>query len=124
MDGSKSQYASVTADLVTYRSEPDGLHVRHVLEHNPEWRMILRNALASFRYRAVVTIFTPLSKQEKVLARYPDFNGTGVEMVDISLPKSELETLISESGARLIRQKRLRTRTQYREETIYFLSRD
>ena len=124
VDGSKSHYASVIADLVTYRSSVDAVHLRHVLEHNVDWRPILRNALASFRRRGVLTVFTPLSKQETVLARYPDFNGSGVEMVDISLPRAEVEAMIRESGAQLVRQKRLRTKTQYKEETIYFLSRE
>lgn len=54
-------FADVTADLTTYRSETPGLFMRHVLEHNYEWRDILGNAVASFTDRMFLAIFTPWS---------------------------------------------------------------
>jgi hypothetical protein len=122
IDGSKSRYATVTADLTQYRSTPDAIHIRHVLEHNPAWRAILTNVLASFIQRAVITLFTPLVKTETVIGRYPNFNGTGVEMVDISLPEAEIDAALTAADLK-VERKRLRTKTQYKIEHMYLLAR-
>lgn len=37
--------------------------MRHVLEHNPDWDIILDNALASFRKRFALVLFTPFSEE-------------------------------------------------------------
>jgi hypothetical protein len=50
IDGSSySPAASKIVDLADYRSEAEGILVRHVLEHNYEWESILQNAVSSFR---------------------------------------------------------------------------
>src|ERR1700722_11100627 len=45
IDGSRTPFADVIADLREYRSDVDGVFVRHVLEHNYDWRTILSNVL-------------------------------------------------------------------------------
>jgi hypothetical protein len=122
IDGSKSRFATTIADLSVYRSSADAIHIRHVLEHNPAWRDILHNVLASFTQRAVLTLFTPLAETEQTIARYPNFNGTGVEMVDISLPEGELEQAFTAANLKVTRR-RLRTKTQYKVEHMYLLAR-
>jgi len=47
------------ADLRTYRSQVDGIAIRHVLDLNPDWRAILDNAMASCRRLVVVTFTLP-----------------------------------------------------------------
>src|SRR5438309_1438200 len=49
IDGSKSAFADKIADLASYRSQADGILIRHVLEHDYRWRKILDNAVNSFR---------------------------------------------------------------------------
>jgi hypothetical protein len=66
--------------------------------------------------------FTPLAGVQKTVGRYPNFNGTGVEMVDISLPGSELHQAFAAAHLQVMR-KRLRTKTQYKIEHMYLLSR-
>ena len=122
IDGSKSRFATTIADLSIYRSTADAIHIRHVLEHNPAWRDILRNVLASFTQRAVITLFTPLAHTETTIGRYPNFNGTGVEMVDISLPEAVLEQAFTAANLTVTRR-RLRTKTQYKAEHMYLLAR-
>lgn len=61
VDGSHSRFADVIADLETYTSDVDGIFMRHVLEHNYNWPTVLHNALASFRQRMALIIFTPFS---------------------------------------------------------------
>ena len=57
VDACGQSQASRIADLRTYTSCADGLHLRGVLEHNEDWRLILDNALRSFRYRAVLSFY-------------------------------------------------------------------
>jgi len=57
-------WSEVLADLATYEStRPDGIFMRHVLEHSDAWREILANALASFTRRMVLVTFIPLAEQ-------------------------------------------------------------
>lgn len=122
VDGSKSPYADTVADLELYQSTADAIHVRHVLEHNPAWRKILKNALNSFRYRMVLTLFTPWSSATRVIARYPNFLGTNRTMVDIAFNRAELlEHLV---GYRWTMRENLRTRTQYGIEHVIFIQRE
>ncbi len=123
IDGSKSRSAVITADLADYRSTVDAIHMRHVLEHNPAWRKVLENVLASFTQRAVVTLFTPLAETETIIARYPNFCGTGVEMVDISLPEAQISDMFAASGSQVTREQ-IKTNTQYGVEYLFFLARD
>lgn len=51
--------ADVCTDLNVYRSSPDGIFMRHVLEHNIDWRVVLDNALQSFRRRMALIMFLP-----------------------------------------------------------------
>jgi len=61
IDGTPSRWVDRVVDLVEYRSDPrpDGILLRHVLEHSHDWAYILDNAVASFRHRMVVVTFTP-----------------------------------------------------------------
>ena len=122
VDGSASPHADVRADLISYTSQADAIHLRHVLEHNPDWRKILSNVLVSFRKRAVVTIFTPFSEVEQILAKYPNFLGTGATMVDISLIKKDVDQMIADRLGVYKIEKEIKSNTQYGKEYIYFLS--
>lgn len=90
VDGSKSSFADRLVDLVGYRCDPDAVHLRHVLEHNPEWDRILDNALKSFRKRMVLCLFTPRQEKTRVIAEYPDFNGSGITMLDIGFRREDI----------------------------------
>jgi hypothetical protein len=59
IDRDASACCDQVADLAGYTSPTDGIFLRHVLEHDSRWRIILRNALASFRRRMVVVVHTP-----------------------------------------------------------------
>jgi hypothetical protein len=124
IDGSNSPFAHKMVDLVEYRSKVDGIHLRHVLEHNPSWREILRNLLSSFTKRAVITLFTPFCETETVIARYPNFNNTGVDMVDISLSEKDLYQFFSEASNITVQAiTGLVTDSQYNIEHVYLLAR-
>jgi hypothetical protein len=78
LDCSCSPWADLQVDLVTYRTKVDGIHMRGVLEHNVDWRMILENALASFQKRMVLTFWTPWSEGETKLIMTDKENDTPV----------------------------------------------
>ena len=66
IDGS-SPHADKIVDLCEYRSDADCIFMRHVLEHNIEWRKILAGAIASFRKRMVLIVFTPFAETTRVI---------------------------------------------------------
>lgn len=69
IDGTPSRFVTNVADLATYRAKeplPDGILLRHVLEHNTAWEQILCNALDSFRMRMAVVVFTPINDTQSV----------------------------------------------------------
>lgn len=121
VDGSRSPHADRIADLVEYRSSVDAVHMRHVLEHNPQWPRILDNALASFRHRMVLTLFTPWAECTGVLAEYPDFLGTGVTMVDIAFCRADIVERFTGLDWQL--EEGIPTRSQYGVEHVFCLER-
>lgn len=79
VDGSHSPFADVVEDLATRVTTPDGIVLRHVLEHNYEWWTILDNALTSARERVCVILFTPVLEDEtRVLQTEPDYHDVPV----------------------------------------------
>lgn len=62
VDGSKTPFADEYADLATYRRQSEGVFMRHVLEHDWRWELILDNALAAFTRRMCLVLFTPPSE--------------------------------------------------------------
>lgn len=118
LDGSYSPWAENIVDLVSYTSEVPGIYMRHVLEHNYEWKAILENALDSFTERMVLVLFTPMSETTREIAYAPN---PGVP--DISFSLEELITIFEKHGISW-RVQHLQTATQYGEETIFFLSKD
>lgn len=62
VDGTANQFVDVVDDLETRVSETPGLLLRHVLEHNPRWPLVLQNAIRSASRRLVIVTFTPDSE--------------------------------------------------------------
>ena len=114
IDGSASPFADSIADLCHHRSDVDGVFLRHVLEHNREWRSILTNALASVRRRCVIVLFTPLAAEEAEMAWNAD-----VGVPDLALPRPELESALSQYSWTAMTKA---SHTLYGEETIALIS--
>jgi len=121
IDGSHSQFASKIVELDKYTTEVDAIHLRHVLEHNVEWKAILENALKSFQKRMVLTLFTPFKSKTQVIAEYPNFNNSGVTMVDVAFNRSELLSYFE--GIGWTSEEDLKTESQYQVEHIFYLKR-
>jgi len=114
IDGSRSPFADVTADLTDYRSTVPGVFMRHVLEHNYDWRAVLDNAIASFTQRLVVVLFTPLVDETHEIAFVPD---PGVP--DIAFALGDLTGPIGAAGAAWSTET-IETATHYGTETVIY----
>lgn len=116
IDGSDTPYLTKKEDLVNYRSNADGIFMRHILEHNHEWRTILRNAIESFQKRMCLILFTPLVETTKIIAINPKYG----DVPDIAFAMDDLVQIFEEYGLQH-KYETISTQTQYRTETIIYL---
>ena len=122
IDGSDSPYADVKADLVKYKSRADAILLRHVLEHNGRWDLILRNALASFVRKLAIVIFTPFRDDKSVVIRK---RGSGVrqeQIIEIAFRKKDIVDLFP-AGVDWSMES-VKTDTIYNREHIFYLERE
>ena len=117
VDGSKTPFANIKTDLTSYNSNVDGIFMRHVLEHNYEWKLILENACKSFKQKMCLVLFTPFSDETKEIAHNLKH---GVDVPDISFDKNELINIFERYNIKyeLIT---LNTQTGYDVEHIFYL---
>lgn len=115
IDGSHSKFADEIVDLVTYRSNVPGIYMRHVIEHNYEWKPILINALESFTNRMVLVLFTPLVEETKEIYFNVD---PGVP--DIAFAESDLIHLFNLT-VKSYHKETTANFTNYGGETVYYL---
>lgn len=93
IDGSQNDYADICrVDVIERDSKPDGLMLRHVLEHNEHWRELLKNALRCFQKRMVLVFFIPFGTETKIINRTSDPKYPGV--VDIQFKRADIQELI------------------------------
>lgn len=116
VDGSHSPFAEKKIDLVSYRSEVPGLFMRHVIEHNYEWKIILTNALESFTERMVLILFTPLVEETHEI-----FFNKDPGVPDIAFAEKDLFELFKLHGVSVNKSEKVENHTNYGGETIYFL---
>lgn len=116
IDGSYSPFANEIVDLVTYRSSVSGIYMRHVIEHNYEWKSVLTNALNSFTDRMVLVLFTPMAEETHEIYYNVD---PGVP--DISFAEKDLLKLFDAAGVSIVEKKTVNNHTNYGEETVFFL---
>jgi len=114
IDGSKGPETEVVADLREYRSQADGIFMRHVLEHNHDWKKVLENAIASFKEKFVLILFTPLSPVTKQIAT------NWSEIPDLSFRKEDITGPLKDFH---VTEEVLRTKTQYGIEFVFYVTR-
>lgn len=109
LDGSPG-YCDQVVDLEEYTSKTPGLFMRHVLEHNVNWRQILTNAVHSFQHRMVLVLFLPPKHED---TRHPNVDDLGAGKIpNIHVSGTDLVNIIKDS---------LHHREAFRDETIYYL---
>lgn len=114
VDGSETPFTDKIVDLTSYRSDVDGIMLRHVLEHNYDWNSILNNALSSFRKKMFLCLFTPFADETTEIA----YN-QGVDVPDLSMSKAEIECNFIDVKWHLLEN--IETSTQYGIEHVYLL---
>ena len=118
VDGSDTPFAQKKfIDLCNYVSKVNGVHLRHVLEHNYEWKQVLINALTSAKDKLVITFFIPFSGGEtKELAHNLIY---GVDVPDLSISKKEFDIILQSFSTKKIEIISLENGTAYGIEIIY-----
>jgi len=118
VDGSKTPFADVKTDLTTYTSNVDGIFMRHVLEHNYEWKLILENACKSFTKSMCLVLFTPFNGATKEIAHNLMY---GVDVPDLSFDKNELTNIFEKYNIKY-ELKSFNTVTGYNIEHVFYLN--
>ncbi len=117
VDGS-GRWAHKTVDLREYASNVSCVFMRHVLEHNVDWKLILGNAVGSFGRRMVLIVFTPMAETTGVIAT--SSVETSIPVPDISFKREDL----TECFAHLkYSEESLKTDTQYGTEHVFYIER-
>ena len=118
IDGSNSPFAHIKVDLHDYTSKVDAILLRHVIEHNYEWKKVLNNALSSFNKKLCLVLFTPLSNTTREIAHN---RHVGVDVPDISFSLNDIDEIIKQYPNIKYTFEVLTTATQYNIETIFYL---
>lgn len=118
IDGSYTPFVDKVADLRIYKSSAEAILLRHVLEHNIDWKKVLDNAISSFKKRLAVVIFTPFADKTKVIAQNKKH---GVDVPDISFNKADIESHFK--GLKWDLKENIKTKTAYGVEHIYYVER-
>lgn len=117
VDGSKNPFVDKIVDLAEYKSEVDGILLRHVLEHNYQWEKVLQNAVDSFQKKLCLILFTPFVEETKEIAHNRQH---GVDVPDLAFKREDIEKLFD--GTKFSSET-LTTDTGYKVETIYYVER-
>ena len=89
IEGSKNDFADrCDVDLREYKSEADSILLKHVLDHNPEWKKIIQNAIDSFRQRMVIIFLRNWGKETKIVLTHGDPKYPGVN--DLQFRKEDV----------------------------------
>lgn len=117
IDGSITPFSNIKADLTQYISKTNGIFMRHVLEHNYEWKKILHNACKSFINKMCLILFTPFINETKEISHNLNY---GVDVPDLSFNKDELIDIFNTYNI-IYRLETLYTNTGYNIEHIFYL---
>lgn len=115
VDGSKTPFADKIVDLSNYTSNVQGIHLRHILEHNYKWEDILRNALTSFTKKLCLTLFTPFTGVTRIIAH------NDIDVPDISFRKRDIMDILDVYDVKFTLEDNIKTTSQYGVEHVFFI---
>lgn len=113
VDGTPGYGADVVTNLTGYVSKCDGILLRHVLEHNVNWKFILENALASCK-KLVLIVFTPFADDTHIIAWNDNVDPP---VPDISFAREDLISMFQ-----TYTEESFISDTQYGGETIFYVT--
>lgn len=119
VDGSKTPFAQKVVDLCEYTTKCEGVHLRHVLEHNYQWKNILINAMKSAEKKIAITFFIKFSNTNTILIK--DNHNFGVNVPDLSISKQEFLDLVKDSEFKIDTFIEFTTNTSYKYECCILL---
>ena len=115
IDGTNNPFVDKVADLREYRSKPQGILLRHVLEHNVDWEKVLENAIVSFNKKLCIIIFTPFGDKTREISQNKKY---GVDVPDISFKRQDIENKFQ---GLVWSCETIKTKSAYGIETVYYL---
>lgn len=120
MDGCDSEFCDFHVDLALFKTSTPKALMRHVLEHNWDWKEILENMLNCFTIRAVLILFIPLAHEEENLSLNGDFNWP-----TLALRGSDFNSILAAHKEITVRYEKIETQTPpFNFEGIYYLSKE
>lgn len=118
IDGTQNKFVDEVVDLCKYTSDADGILMRHILEHNYEWKKVLENALHSFQRKMCLILFTPFVEATKEIHFWDE-----LQVPDIAFSKQELIGIFDSHRVRWHLFENIATQSQYKVEHIFLLER-
>jgi hypothetical protein len=94
LDGAWSRFCDEVVDLRTYRSDTPCAVMRHVLEHNADWREIASNFSDSWHDRAALVLFIPPQVEDL------DVGGPEWPVPDLAISGPDLFEILGRHGTR------------------------
>jgi len=116
IDGTDNPFVDKVADLRTYRSSVDGIMMRHVLEHNYDWKDVLEGAVSSFKKKFCLVLFTPFVRVTHEIAHNKKH---GVDVPDIAFNRKDIEHFFNGLKWRL--QDDIKFSKNYHVEYVYYV---
>lgn len=95
LDGAPSRFCDEVVDLRTYRSSTPCAVMRHVLEHNWDWRDIAANFSDAWQDRAALVLFIPPQPEDL------DVGGPEWKVPDLAIAGPDLYEIMGRHGTRI-----------------------
>lgn len=120
IDGSDTGYQDKIEDLTKYRSDVDSIYIRHIIEHNDDYKHILENSLESFNNVMILVLFTPFTnKDEKEILTTCKLKNYTIP--DISFNKNHLINIIESKNCTCNIIENIESNTIYGYENIFVI---
>lgn len=120
IDGSTDSGANYVTDLTEFNKKCDSIFMRHVLEHNENWRAILANALAQFQRKMVLITFKEFEPGREDVVNIETHWDKKTPLPVINLAEDDLREMINPYLVEEIIIKK----TGDKRERIFYLSKE
>ncbi len=123
VDGSETGYQNKIEDLTKYVTEADGIYLRHVLEHNDDYKKIFKNALESFNKVFILVLFTPFTSNNEIDV-LTSCNLKGKIIPDIAFNKKHIIDIIEQNNCSYELLENIKSNTAYKYEQIFVIKKN
>ena len=124
VDGSAHPNVDEIADLQYYTSKVDNILMRQVLETNKNWRLVLENAIKSFKKKFCLVVYTPFVDETRVGRYEPvithDGKDTGDTTPEIYFNKQDILDYFPKDKFK-VSEEEVKTDQGYRRDWILYV---